>query len=399
MKKPHEVLNNDIFFDVLSLIPVKTLLGLKCISKEWHRIISTRSFVRAQMEKSELIISGFIFQEKFMWTNEDIKTMSYINIPQLGHHNTRSTKAKVHQKIFAFLPEQVVVLASCNGLICCRSCCFSSPTEPTLYICNPTNKEWICLDCVNYDKNESIALAFDPFKHPVDISTKFNLVRVKQVGNENKKDEDELYFTFEIYLSETRSWKKSTEICHCSNSLIKNKGIYIGGILHWLTDGDQVLTFDHENEISWLISAPVPSTEFRTIPEACIGESTGILHYVMVSEEGLHVWYLEDYYELKWALKFWKSLEEIEGENSRFFCNLKNRVLQRESVDVNPWVDPLGFKDGVLLMKVCANLYLYDIEKNLMAEACNLQELNSNFLPYPTVIPYSMSLVPLNQGV
>ncbi|KAI4301659.1 hypothetical protein L6164_034913 [Bauhinia variegata] len=382
MKKVVRFLNSDIIFSVLSRVPVKTLLCLKCICKEWHRIISSHSFSIAHVKEMETVFSGFILQEKFLLCNDDIKTISYIPV--------ETGRARVQQTVFNFLPEDVVVLASCRGLVCCRSC-LPSP-DPVVYVCNPLNKHWIRLKLVNCDKNENIGLAFDPSKNPIDTSVKFDLVRVKQVEN----DEEDLYATFELYSSETRAWRKSTETCQCNVNLIKNKGVYIGGVLHWLTDGDEVLTFDVEKELSWLVSVPVPKTEFRSIPGACIGESEGRLHYVMISEDGVDIWFLEDYFEFKWTLKYCKTLEEIEKEYSQFFVNLRYRVSQRVCMDSNPWMDPLGYKDGILFMKVCGSLFLHDIENNKMSQACTLEDLNSVSVLHPTVLPYSMSLVPLN---
>ncbi|XP_028779050.1 F-box protein At5g07610-like [Neltuma alba] len=408
MKNFHGSLDIDSLFNVLSRVPVKILLGFRCVSEEWYNIISNnRSFIKVHLEETEPTLSGFIFQEKFRCSNEDIKTISYMNINSLDrHHNEQSTRSKsiIHHKMFSFLPEDVVVLSSCNGLLCCRSCCFlSSSTKTTLYVCNPTNKEWITLDCPDYNKHESIVLTFDPYKDPIDVSTNFHVVRVKQfeieTENEDEEDEDKVelsqYFTFELYSSTTKLWKKSNEICHYDHGSIKKQGIYIGNVLYWLTDADHILTFNLDKELSLVISTPIPSGEFKAIPEACIGEWKGILCYVMITENGLHVWYLEDYYEAKWELKFWKSLEDIERENPKFFCNLKNHVLRRAGLHQNPWMDPLSFKDGVLLMKVFVHVYFYDIEKNLMAEACKFQDLSTNSLPCPIVLPYSMSLVPL----
>ncbi|KAF7807261.1 F-box protein [Senna tora] len=398
-------LHTELLFNILNRLPVKTLLRFKCVSKEWLEIISSRSFIKAQMEKTELILSGFFFQEKFTWSSEDIKIINYMKIPRFGHHDSvTSSEAIIDRGILSFLPEQVVVLSSCNGLICCRSCFlqYTYKAETTLYVCNPTNKEYICLTCVDFKRCESIALAFDPSEDFKDKSTKFSLVKVKPIPilNDENDDEDEEYgyFEFWIYSSETRLWVRSKELCKCENKWIKKQGIYSGGVLHWLTNGDEILTFNVGNERSWLISTPLPSNEFKTKTVACIGESKGILHYVMVSEHGLHVWCLEDYYEVKWELMFWKSLEEIEGDYLQFFFNLKRRVLMQEMTDgdVTPWMDPLAFKDGVLLIKVCGNLYLYDIEKNRMIQACNLQHLNAKNLPDPIVLPYCLSLVPLN---
>ncbi|KAK4283325.1 hypothetical protein QN277_000286 [Acacia crassicarpa] len=409
MKKFHGSLDLDNLFNVLSRVPTNNLLHFKCISEEWYYIISNnRSFIKVHLENTESTLSGFIFQEKFICSNEDIKKISYMNNTSLErHHDNQDTRsnATIHHEMFSFLPQDVVVLSSCNGLVCCRSCSvFSSPTKTTLYICNPTNKQWLSLGCLDYSKHESIVLTFDPYKDPIDNSTKFHLVRLKKVEiekeNEREEDQDEdgvelsHYFTFELYSSTTKLWKKSDEICYYDGS-IKKQGIYIGNVLYWLTDADQILTFDLENQLSLVISTPIPSEEFKAIQEACIGEWKGILCYLVITEHGLHVWHLEDYYEAKWELKFWKSLEDIERENPKFFLNLKNHVLRRVASHQNLWMDPLSFKDGVLLMKVFVHVYFYDIGKNLMVKACNIQDLSTNSLPCPIVLPYSLSLVPL----
>ena len=89
-----------------------------------------------------------------------------------------------------------------------------------------------------------------------------------------RKGED-LYYTFEVYTSKNGAWTQSNEVCHCNNNLVNNKSVYVGGILHWLTDGDKVLTYDVEKELSWLIWVPVPTKEFETVPHTCIGDSEG----------------------------------------------------------------------------------------------------------------------------
>lgn len=410
MKKFCRSLDSDSLLCVLSRLPTKSLLGFTCISKEWFNVIfKNRPFIQVHLDNAKPALSGFIFQEKFMCSNEDIKKISYLSISSLEHHHdhegTRS-KSTVHQKLFSFLPEDVVILSSSNGLVCCRSCFSSYPVKTTLYICNPINKEWISLDCPDYNKHDSMVLIFDPYKDPIDISTKFHLVRVNQVEVEKVNEDEEVgdeeeeevelshYFTFEVYSSATNLWKKFNEICHYEGS-IKKQGIYVGNVLHWLTDSDHILTFDLEKELSLVISPPIPSKEFKARHDACIGEWKGMLCYVVISEHGLHVWHLEDYYEPKWGLKFWKPLQDIERENPKFFSNLENQVLRRVGSHQNPWMDPISFKDGVLLMKVFVDVYFYDIGKNLVVEVCNVQDLSTNSLPSPIVVPYSMSLVPL----
>ncbi|CAL5362729.1 hypothetical protein CsSME_00054205 [Camellia sinensis var. sinensis] len=374
--------SNDILIDVLCRLPTKTLLGWKCVSKEWHHLISDRSFIKHQLKRTEPI-SGFFFQERFQWCDNDIKSISYIPVKTEG--------TELQRTIFDFLPENVVLLAVSNGLICCRSC-FPSP-QPVIYICNPVNKEWVKLQWPAPDRRSSLGLAFDPFKDPIDESINFKVVRVHQTVT----DPDDSYFSFDIYLSKTSTWRRSGEICQCNHNLYKNKAIFIGGIFYWLTDGDQILMFDIENELSWLVTIPVPLVQFDSITEMCIGESEGKLHYVLISEDGLQVWVLDDYFDFTWSLKYSIALDEMERENLEFLCNVKQRVASRLTIDMTPWMDPLAFKDGLLFIRVGATIYLLKLGMMKMEELCTLSTLGPNSMISPIVLPYSMSLVPLSQ--
>lgn len=367
--------------EVLSRLPTKTLLRLKCISKRWYHIISNRSFIQGLSHRPEPI-AGFFFQERYHWCSEDIRTISYI--PACIEGSTQ-----VRQTIFSFLSEDVVILGSCNGLVCCRSA-FPSPA-PTIYVCNPSNKQWIKLQGTTPDKDSNYGLAFDPSLTPMDVSTNFKVIRVRRAQSDL---EDCSYLSFETYSSETGAWKKSKEICQCNHRLFKNRSVFVGGKLHWLTDGDQVLSFDIENELSWLISEPFPTVHLETKPGLCIGGSRGRLHYIMFSEDGLHIWTLEDYYDSNWSLVHSATLEMMEEHNSHLLYNTRNRVAERIKTDF-PWMEPLAFEDGLLLMRVTTIIILYSMETRKMKKLCDISRLGTQSIG-PSVIPYTTSLVPLS---
>ena len=245
------------------------------------------------------------------------------------------------------------------------------------------------------DKRSSLGLAFDPFKDPIDKSTDFKVVTVHQTASDMEvEDEDkDSYLTFDIYSSKTRTWHRSREMCHCHHSLFKNKGIFAGGSLYWLTDGDQILMFDVQNELSWLVTVPIPLVQFDSIPEMCIGESEGKLHYVLISEGGLHVWVLEDYLDFTWELKYSIALDEMEKENTEFLCNMQ--LESRMTVDTTPWMDPLAFKDSLLFVRVMARIYSFNFETRKLEELCTLSMLGPNSMISPIVLPHSISLIPL----
>ncbi|XP_059624862.1 F-box protein At5g49610-like [Cornus florida] len=385
MKRLCWFLNDDLTAAVLSRVPTITLLGFKRVWREWRRLISDRSFIQSQLKRMEPI-AGLFFQERFHWCNDDIESVSYIPV---------TTGSEVKQTVLNFLPENVVVLGVSNGLLCCRSC-FSSK-RPVIYVCNPSNKEWVSLQWPAPDKRNILALVFDPFLDPVDVSTNFKVVRVHKIVTEAEDTDystviemEDLYFSFGIYSSESGTWRRSMEICQCNHNLLKNKGICIGKVLYWPTDGDKVLMFDVEKELSWLLTVPVP----HTLPEICIGESERQLHYVLISEDGLQVWVLEDYLESKWEIKYFIALDKMEEENPEFLCNTQQRVANRGDI---PWMDPLAYKDGLLFMRVSTGIFSYHFETREMEELCSLSVLGSNSLLSPILLPYSLSLVPLRR--
>lgn len=375
-------IGDDITFNVLSRLSTKTLFGMKCVSKEWHYLMLDRSFIQSQL-KSREPVSGFFFQEKFQWCKEDIKSLNYIQ--------AEAEVTKVHSTVLNFLPETVVVQSSVHGLICCRSC-FPSQ-NPIIYVCNPVNKEWVSLPYPESEIQDSLALGFDPFVDPIDVSTNFKVIRVYEVDADMDNMDDILY-SFDVYSSQTRAWRKAVEICQCSSHLYKNKGLFVKGILYWLTHGDKILMFDVENEFSLFITVPIPLTQFNRAPEMCIGECDGQLHYVLISEDGLQLWVLEEQYTSQWDLKCSISLDKFEEENRVFVCNISEKVTA--ATNPSPEIDPLVFKDGMLFMRITTDIFLFDFEAGKLKMLCNLYQLGRNSMNSPIVIPYTMSLVPLD---
>ncbi|XP_073040188.1 F-box protein At5g49610-like [Primulina eburnea] len=382
--------DNDIPINVLSRLSARALHRLKYVSKEWYDLISDRSFIRLQLKKTESV-SGLFFQEVYRWSDKDIESISYIPI--------ELESVKVWNNILSFLPENVVILSSNNGLICCRSC-FPTPT-PIIYVCNPLIKQWTPVKWPNLPRSSSISLAFDPFLNPIDASTDFTLVSVcateTEANKEEEKEEEESCFVLDIYSSKTGLWRRSQECCKCNYNLAKNKGILVAGILHWLTDGDQILMFDPNNEISWLITVPVPASQLSSIPEMCIGESQDKLYYVIISEDGLQLWVLEDHFTSQWNLKCFTSLEELEKKNSKVLYDIPKKVGSRLCKDMLSWIDPLAFKDGIVFLKVSANIYSYQFETGKLKILYDAKTLGPKSMHSPIIATYTMSLVPLDE--
>ncbi|KAL9328172.1 hypothetical protein ACSQ67_003175 [Phaseolus vulgaris] len=84
MKKANLFIHSDALTEILSRVPAKELLTLKLVCKEWHRVITSRSFAKTQLGTTEVVLTGFILQEKFKWCNDDIKIVSYIFVEKMA---------------------------------------------------------------------------------------------------------------------------------------------------------------------------------------------------------------------------------------------------------------------------------------------------------------------------
>lgn len=108
-------LSNDILLDIFCCLLMKYLIWLKCVCKGWQQLISDHVFSIIQSHRS-VSISGFFFQHTGfhfdcwnIWYHDDSKAITYVPVEIGGGGHS----------VFSFLPEDVMVLTSCNGLICC----------------------------------------------------------------------------------------------------------------------------------------------------------------------------------------------------------------------------------------------------------------------------------------
>ncbi|KAK9697101.1 hypothetical protein RND81_08G015200 [Saponaria officinalis] len=377
------LMNSDIPFDVLSRLPADKLVQLRHVSKQWQKFISDAGFRDFHTKKAEPIsISGYFFQERFEYSEIDVKTLSYIPLC--------AQKTEIYRDVLSFLPEKVTILGSSNGLVCCRSCIPSR--DPSIYICNPVTKESTKLKWDNFQRRDNIFFSFEPTSSPVNAVRDYKLVKVFETEDFTDGKED-YFFAFEIYDWETKKWRKSKEVCHSEDSLCTNKRILLKDILYCLTDGLQILTFDIENELSFLISLPLTITDSK-FPEICLGESDGVLNCVVLSQDALLVWALVDRFTPKWDLVTFIPFEEMEQENPEHLFNLTERVKKSAS-ETAPWMHLLAFKDGNLFLRVSNSAFSFDIQSRKMQSLCSILDLGRQVIVAPTVVPYAMTLAPL----
>lgn len=131
---------------VLPLLPAKSLCQYRAVCRDWRKWLSN-PFLAHRQAVFFRDVSGLIW----LFSGE-IQTIKFISLCK--------TLYGVPDPGLNFLPEEVNMKASCNGLICCQGI----ETSNSYYICNPVTMKWKALpDPEYYHSPESaIVLAFEP---------------------------------------------------------------------------------------------------------------------------------------------------------------------------------------------------------------------------------------------
>ncbi|KAJ0801416.1 putative F-box domain-containing protein [Helianthus annuus] len=125
-----EVLPENLILDVLSRLPVKTIIRCKCVCKEWRDLVSDPYFVRLHLSRSG---EALLIRKPERAVSLDWVEMEHEDDYHL--HPVKSIKLCYGLPLFLFP-------GSVNGLICCyRS--YSSIT--VVYILNPVLEEYMIL--------------------------------------------------------------------------------------------------------------------------------------------------------------------------------------------------------------------------------------------------------------
>ncbi|KAI3722791.1 hypothetical protein L2E82_33879 [Cichorium intybus] len=208
---------------ILHYLPAKSLARCQLVSKEWESWISTPIFAHYQSQHFSQT-SGFF---------QNFKKNTHF-------HSLDKSSYGMPYPPLRFLPKKVFIKSSCNGLLLCQE----REDKSKYYICNPVNKEWLLLpnSCYNHGKYPKFVLAFQP--------SSFNFQPYYQVICPFTTPNEGLILHFDIYDSNTKSWRASHEICvDLGTSDLKSDGVFVNGVVYWEVTGGKLLAFDMKNEI------------------------------------------------------------------------------------------------------------------------------------------------------
>ncbi|GER37792.1 F-box family protein [Striga asiatica] len=288
-------LPQEITINILSRLPIKTIISCKLVCKPWLELLETREFADSHLSKS---LPGLVV---FKTTRHStmLEFFELIDKPGLEHH-------KFHYNPVAefdhdsFLRHSTCIQGSANGLLFLREV---NVQPNVLHICNPITREFIELQ-----SQEKFVYSYPTIvTYGFGVSNTTGQYKVVRVFHECTRDNNtnELLgipkSECHVYTLGTRSWRK---IAHDHAKLeysCRSTGAFSNGNLHWLV-GDlegtcRISCFDLETELFHTFSIPcnivrangrrILGDLFVLSGRLCICDNT--------SEDEIVIWLMREY--------------------------------------------------------------------------------------------------------
>ncbi|KAF8414201.1 hypothetical protein HHK36_002201 [Tetracentron sinense] len=262
-------LPQDVIMEILSRVPVKSLLRFRCVSKTWCSFVANPSFAKKHLNQATQNNNpSLIFSHCF-------------NLYSIDYEESDVAAVKLDLPFTDFI-DRVELSGSCNGLVCISD----HSRNEDIYLCNPSNREYMKLPvpCFDVPTNEHTCFTSLGFGyHPA--MDDYKVIRIIYLYDKPLKNIDSYECEARIYSLGTNSWRK---IGHVPLHVSTRCSVVLGnGILLWKASRGNGLTI----AITYM-GTLTSFASLRTGTEA--GEQATI------SE----IWVLKDYVKEQWVKEY-----------------------------------------------------------------------------------------------
>ncbi|CAI9777204.1 unnamed protein product [Fraxinus pennsylvanica] len=268
---PH--LPQEIIEEILSRLPVKSLLKFSCVSKSWLSLISTPNFIETHLQNSS--------HHRILLTIDDPYTDSPDYLQNCSLHSLLYNPVTDAMNIPWDWDEFSVVVGSCNGLVCIAK------RFDKLFLWNPSTRKSrrLPFSVVEMFFNDDI-YEFGYFTYGFGFDESTNDYKIVK------------YFCYEhltlvmIYSFKTDSWKHIEDF---PGRPIKNTAKFVNGKFYWIAS--------HLLRIN-IVSLDIETQRFEEIELPQLSEPDNYKHLTLgVSGECLSMLINYEKYGDLWILK------------------------------------------------------------------------------------------------
>ncbi|XP_057467686.1 F-box/kelch-repeat protein At3g23880-like [Actinidia eriantha] len=323
----------DITFEILSILPIKSLLRFSCVSKRWRSLVS--SITAPKIKKSKILVQSYLESDFFTFhlIGGDVKRVCSPWKKRSSHNYLK-------------------LLGSCNGLLLLL-------IDNELFLWNPLTgffKKGLSCDLLSKDGHNVVCggLCYDPSTKEYKVVIAFFKKNIHFGGE----------FVVVVGSFKSQSWLIIDFPYRVSTM---NSGLIVNGYLHWYASycspSDKIIYFN--SRICKFEKVPMPQPKHHNGDYLLgLGALDGCLSMTrwenpQILEGNIEVLVMKEYgVEISWTILF-----TISNLNLRVYDGLL----------------PLGYtKNGEALMKVCDgytswNRRTFNPNYNLHIRAFNLK--------------------------
>ncbi|KAK1294761.1 F-box protein CPR30 [Acorus calamus] len=254
-----EKISQDIILNILSRLPLKSLMRCKCVSKHWYSLINDPILAELHLQRSNCDSINLVICHY-----DPSRTAWDILIYKFDNENQPQFSASLKTDI-----EDITSVYSCEGLICISG-------SSGIHICNPSTRELVTLPRSNSLKKPSMhGFGYSP-------STKEYKV-VQLIHNKLIDGCSPLSSKFEVLTLGTKSWRPIGNAPYVLHP--KKNSITLNGIMYWLTctkkrgpdSVEEIATFNVGDERFGAFSGPPDCHALEGMSAVSLGVLQGTL--------------------------------------------------------------------------------------------------------------------------
>ncbi|CAN4120675.1 unnamed protein product [Withania somnifera] len=374
----------EIIIEILSRLPVKSVLKFKCVSKSWLSLISSSHFVKSHLKISSRNNNNF--------TNKNLLLLS-MYLPHTLYSCT--LYSALHEKSISFInklnfpwnPSNIIAGVSfCNGLFLICIGMYSN----NLYLWNPSTRKTkkLPFSGAEYSRCDvTYGFGYDESNDDYNVVEIYGVYGIHYVYGANIK----------IYSLRENSWRKIEK--YCDALFCPDSGVFLNGSLHWgvaHNDGSciywDIVSLNLENEQFGKFSLPnydpgkcTNGSNSRPLGDSSDHFELGTLNWALGKLRDCLCLFC-DYYKVK--LDVWV-MKENNGKRSWI-----KSISLPYIAGIGPCISPLCVSDmGDVLLHDGSRVMVYDA-RNDEYKCVEIHDMDDNGVGAATV--YAESLVSPN---
>lgn len=237
-----ETLPREIVFDILSKLPISSLVQFKYVCRAWRVLTQDPNLVDLYNSRTEEENPCLIFHCDF-----PIRNLLYFVDFQADRDDEKQAVKRIQTPFCSSMPE-FNVIGSCNGLLCLSDSLYNEG----LYVYNPFTRDYRELPKTNQFQNQEVVFGFG--FHPTTKEYKVVKIIYYENGYRGLRNRFRISSSeVQVFTLGSSRWRSLGKVSHDLHKW-PTAQVLVNGRLHWVTGrrkyrtGRNVVSFDLGDE-------------------------------------------------------------------------------------------------------------------------------------------------------